>query len=113
MCYYAFQQKPGGIEEISMNTVTVNGLRMAPSENRGTGKRIAYCITGRLIDMDAIKFPSLRTMRRLSREYLGCELDKHPLGNKGNFFCFYISGGTRQEKRAAFLAAVIANSSPT
>ncbi len=94
-----------------MPDVVVNGLRMKAGNSRGNGaNRVEYCIYGRLKDMEAITFPGHRTMRRLAHQYLGCELEKHTFGRFGGFYFFYINGGIKQEKRAAFLAAVIANS---
>jgi hypothetical protein len=97
-----------------MREIVVNGLILTPSYSKGDGNnRVPYCIVGR--EREAMKnviFPPHRVMVNLAKKYLGCRLDKDKLddGERKTSYFFIIDGGIKIEKRAAFLAAVVARS---
>ena len=96
-----------------MNDIVVNNLYMYAATPRGDGNnRISYCIRSLHGAVSKnVALPSLRVMRRLANGYLGCRLEQDTVSNS-YFYFFIIDGGIKREKRAAFLAAVVANSKP-
>lgn len=88
-----------------MSTVYGDGLHMTDRGSYGEG-RVIYSL-GISDRGKNFTFPGRRQMKRLSRTFLGGELQEHkefPRTTRG--FRFSIPIGTSAEKRAAFLGAV-------
>lgn len=94
-----------------MADVTINGFNLGPGDSRGVGDgRVLYCICSvNYHNLKKVRFPSPRVMKRLAREYLGSDYWPYEGWTPRSFFFFYINPGTKRERRAAFLAAVMFN----
>lgn len=94
-----------------MKIIVVNGFVIDPFSSCGDGQgRMSYWIHHIKWSEVPTQFPSNRVLKRLAIQYLGCELTPETPQFWGNMgIHFTIDAGVTYERRAAFLAAVVAN----